>query len=342
MTNQQSEYAKAGVDIDAGQKAVELMSAAIKATYTPEVLSNTGNFGGLFAATALKAMDAPVLVASTDGVGTKTKVAARLNQWDTIGQDLVNHCINDILVQGAKPLFFLDYVASSKLIPEQIAAIVTGMAAACQAAGCALLGGETAEMPGVYAVGEVDVVGTIVGVVDKSMLLDGSRIQAGDVIFGIPSNGLHTNGYSLARRVLDALDWDTPHADLGASIGSVLLATHRCYLNEVEKLRAANVDIRGLAHITGGGIVDNLPRILPDTVKAVIKRGSFPILPIFNLIQSRGEIDPDEMYRVFNMGVGMLVIVPAEHSDVVQSTLPDDCYLIGHIVAGDGSIKFED
>jgi phosphoribosylformylglycinamidine cyclo-ligase len=341
MTNQQSEYAKAGVDIDAGQKAVELMSAAIKATYTPEVLSDTGNFGGLFAATALKAMDAPILVASTDGVGTKTKVAARINRWDTIGQDLVNHCINDILVQGAKPLFFLDYVASSKLIPEQIAAIVTGMAVACQAAGCALLGGETAEMPGVYAAGEVDVVGTIVGVVDKSMLLDGSRIQAGNVIFGIPSNGLHTNGYSLARRVLDTLDWETPHDDLGTSIGAVLLAVHRCYLAEVEKLRAANVDIRGLAHITGGGIVDNLPRILPDTVNAIIKRGSFPILPIFNLIQSRGEIDPDEMYRVFNMGVGMLVIVPAEHSNAVQSALPNDVYLIGRIVKGDGSVEFE-
>jgi phosphoribosylformylglycinamidine cyclo-ligase len=341
MTNQQSEYAKAGVDIDAGQKAVELMSDAIKATYTPEVLSNTGNFGGLFAATALKAMDAPVLVASTDGVGTKTKVAARLNQWDTIGQDLVNHCINDILVQGAKPLFFLDYVASSKLIPEQIAAIVTGMAAACQAAGCALLGGETAEMPGVYEVGEVDVVGTIVGVVDKNALIDGSCIQVGDVIFGIPSNGLHTNGYSLARRVLDSLDWETPNEELGTSIGSVLLAVHRCYLGEVEKLRAANVDIRGLAHITGGGIVDNLPRILPDTVNAIIRRGSFPILPIFNLIQSRGEIDPDEMYRVFNMGLGMLVIVPSEHHDAVQAALPNDVYLIGRSVDGDGGVEFE-
>jgi phosphoribosylformylglycinamidine cyclo-ligase len=341
MTNQQSEYAKAGVDIDAGQKAVELMSDAIKATYTPQVLSNTGNFGGLFAATALKAMDVPVLVASTDGVGTKTKVAARLNQWDTIGQDLVNHCINDILVQGAKPLFFLDYVASSKLIPEQIAAIVTGMAAACQAAGCALLGGETAEMPGVYEAGDVDVVGTIVGVVDKNALIDGSLIQAGDVIFGIPSNGLHTNGYSLARRVLDALDWETSNEELGTSIGSLLLAVHRCYLGEVEKLRAANVDIRGLAHITGGGIVDNLPRILPDNVNAIIKRGSFPIQPIFNLIQSRGEIEPDEMYRVFNMGLGMLVIVPAEHSDAVQAALPDDVYLIGRIIDGDGSVEFE-
>src|SRR5688572_28762994 len=219
MTNQQSEYAKAGVDIDAGQKAVKLMSAAITATYTPEVLSDTGNFGGLFAATALKAMDAPVLVASTDGVGTKTKVAARLNRWDTIGQDLVNHCINDILVQGARPLFFMDYVASDKLVPEQIAAIVRGMAKACQEAGCALLGGETAEMPGVYMAGEVDVAGTIVGVVDRPNLIDGKAIEVGDIILALPSTGLHTNGYSLARRVLADLDWEAVHPEIGSNLG---------------------------------------------------------------------------------------------------------------------------
>jgi phosphoribosylformylglycinamidine cyclo-ligase len=337
-----SDYAKAGVDIDAGHKAVQLMTHAIKATYTPEVLSDTGNFGGLFAASALKNMDAPILVASTDGVGTKTKVAAKLNKWDSIGQDLVNHCINDILVQGAKPLFFLDYVASSKLIPEQIAAIVTGMAEACKAAGCALLGGETAEMPGVYEVGEVDVVGTIVGVVDKRLLLDGSRIQSGDVIFGIPSTGLHTNGFSLARHVLEDLDWQEENAALGTSIGEALLAVHRCYVPHVDKLRAANVDIKGLAHITGGGIVDNLPRILPDNVNAVIKRGSWDVLPIFDLIQKRGEIDPDEMLRVFNIGLGMLVIVPSENVEAIKATLPDDCFLIGRTVDGDGRVEFED
>lgn len=341
MTNQQSDYAKAGVDIDAAQKTVDLMKTAVKATYTPDVLSDTGNFGGLFAASALKEMNAPILVASTDGVGTKTKVAAKLNKWDSIGQDLVNHCINDILVQGAKPLFFLDYVASSKLIPEQIAAIVTGMAEACKAAGCALLGGETAEMPGVYEAGEVDVVGTIVGVVDKSMLLDGSHIQSGDVIFGIPSSGLHTNGFSLARNVLADSDWHKPNEALGMSIGESLLAVHRCYVPHVDKLRAANVDIRGLAHITGGGIVDNLPRILPNTVNALIERNSWPVLPIFDLIQQRGEIDPNEMFRVFNMGVGMLVIVPAENSESVQTALADDCYLIGRIVDGDSHVEFE-
>lgn len=341
MPHPQSEYARAGVDIDAGQKAVELMTAAIKATYTPEVLSDTGSFGGLFAASALKNMAAPVLVASTDGVGTKTKVAAQLNRWDSIGQDLVNHCINDILVQGARPLFFLDYVASSKLIPEQIAAIVTGMAQACKVAGCALLGGETAEMPGVYEAGEVDVVGTIVGVVDRNELLDGSRIQASNVIFGIPSSGLHTNGFSLARKVLADLDWSQPVEGLGTGIGEALLAVHRPYLAQVNQLRAAQVDIRGLAHITGGGIVDNLPRILPANVNAIIERGSWPVLPIFQLIQQRGEIAMDEMYRVFNMGVGMLMIVPAEQRDIVQTVLADDCYLVGRVVTGEGRVVFE-
>src|SRR5688572_14663419 len=318
MTNQQSEYAKAGVDIDAGQKAVKLMSAAITATYTPEVLSDTGNFGGLFAATALKAMDAPVLVASTDGVGTKTKVAARLNRWDTIGQDLVNHCVNDILVQGAKPLFFLDYVASSRLEPEQIALIVSGMAQACKDIGCALIGGETAEMPGVYEPGEVDVVGTIIGVVDRKNLIDGTQIEVGDVIFGLPSSGLHTNGFSLARQVLRDLDWSTRHPKLGMSIGEALLAVHRCYLKPIEEMQAAGIEIHGMAHITGGGITDNLPRILPPGMGAVLDRTAWEVPPIFRLIQETDGIDDAEMHRVFNMGLGMLVVVPADQATQVN------------------------
>jgi phosphoribosylformylglycinamidine cyclo-ligase len=331
MTAPTSLYAQAGVNIDVGQQAVSLMAAAIKATYGPEVLSDTGSFGGLYDASALKRMAAPVLVASTDGVGTKTKVAARLHRWDTIGHDIVNHCVNDILVQGARPLFFLDYVASSRLNPTVIATIVQGIAAACRAAGCALLGGETAEMPGVYESGEIDLAGTIVGVVDRSRVIDGSRIQAGDVILGLPSVGLHTNGYSLARAMLGDLDWSATHPGLGATLGDVLLTPHRSYLAEVEALWSADVDIRGLAHITGGGITDNLPRILPPDRGAMIRRGTWPELPIFDLIQARGAVNIAEMFRVFNMGLGMLVVIPGDQVELAQSTL-DDVYVVGEIV----------
>lgn len=341
MSDKQSQYAKSGVDIDAGHRAVDLMKAAVQATYTPEVLSDTGNFGGLFDARALQSMAAPILVASTDGVGTKTKVAAKLQQWDSIGQDLVNHCINDILVQGARPLFFLDYVASSKLHPQQVAAIVTGMATACKAAGCALLGGETAEMPGVYEAGEVDVVGTVVGVVDRANLLDGSAIQAGDVIYALPSSGLHTNGFSLARAVLAGFDWTQHHDALDMSIGDALLRVHRCYLPQVEGALAAGVTINGLAHITGGGVIDNLPRILPQGVSARLTKGACPILPIFDLIQQTGNISDDEMYRVFNMGMGMLLVVPAEHAAKLASTL-DGAYRVGDIINGDGAVILEE
>ncbi len=332
MTSE-SQYARAGVNIDAGQRAVDLMKAAVRATYTPAVLSDVGSFGGLFSAAALKGMDTPVLVASTDGVGTKTRVAARLNRWDTVGQDLVNHCINDILAQGAEPLFFMDYVASSRLEPEQIAAVVGGMALACQQAGCALLGGETAEMPGVYAPGEIDVVGTIVGVVERSRLIDGSRIQPGDAILALPSTGLHTNGYSLARAVLADLDWTQPHPELGTSPGEALLAVHRGYLNEVRALWNASVDVRGLAHLTGGGLIDNLPRILPAGTGALVRRGTWPVLPIFRLIQRLGSVDEAEMFRVFNMGMGMLVVIPSEQVEQAQAALAES-YRVGEIIAG--------
>lgn len=330
---QESHYARAGVNIDAGQRAVDLMKAAVRATYTPAVLSDVGSFGGLYAASALKRMDAPVLVASTDGVGTKTRVAARMNRWNSIGQDLVNHCINDILVQGAEPLFFMDYVASSQLEPEQIAAVVSGMAAACQEAGCALLGGETAEMPGVYAAGEIDVVGTIVGVVERSRLIDGGRIQPGDAILALPSTGLHTNGYSLARAVLADLDWTQSHPELGVSPGEALLAVHRSYLNEVRALWNAGIDVRGLAHLTGGGLIDNLPRILPEGLGAVVQRGTWPVLPIFRLIQRLGSVDEAEMFRVFNMGMGMLVVLPAQQVELARAVLSESC-LVGEIIAG--------
>jgi phosphoribosylformylglycinamidine cyclo-ligase len=344
-----SAYAQAGVDIAAGGRATELMKAAVQATHGSEVLAGIGAFGGLFDAQALQQMAHPVLVASTDGVGTKTRVASRLGRWETIGQDLVNHCLNDIAVQGARPLFFLDYVASSRLQPEIMAEIVGSMAQACRAAGCALLGGETAEMPGVYRPGEIDVVGTIVGVVERAEIIDGSAIRPGDAIIGLPSSGLHTNGYSLARRVLDDLDWTTPHPDLGASgsnrgatIGDALLAVHRAYRPAVDRLQAAGVALHGLAHITGGGLIDNPPRIFPPGLAVVIDRGSWPEPPIFGLIQRLGGIATAEMFHVFNMGLGMLAVVPAEQVPLALETLPGEAYRVGRIVAGPGTVTIQE
>ncbi len=327
-------YAESGVNIDAGNEAVRLMRAAIRRTYTAAVLSDTGSFGGLYSLKALAGMREPVLVASTDGVGTKTKVASRLNRWGTIGQDLVNHCVNDILVQGAQPLFFLDYVASSKLIPQQIAEIVGGMAAACEALGIALLGGETAEMPDVYLDGEVDLVGTIVGVVEREQIIDGRRMQMGDALVNLPSSGLHTNGYSLARRVLANLDWDAPRADLnGVSIGEALLAVHRPYLHEVHAIQSAGVEIRALAHITGGGIVENLPRVLPTGLSFDLLPDTWPVPPIFRLIQQQGQITDEEMMRVFNMGLGMIVVVPTDQAERAVASV-DSASVVGHIREG--------
>ena len=333
MSNK-SAYAQAGVDIEAGTRATQLMKTAVQATYTPQVLSETGAFGGLFDVSHFHQMKRPVLVASTDGVGTKTKVASHMGKWGTVGQDLVNHCINDILVQGARPLFFLDYVASSKLDAEQIATIVNGVATACQAAGCALLGGETAEMPGVYETGEIDLVGTVIGVVEHDQILDGSRVEVGDAILALPATGLHTNGFSLARKVLADLDWQAEHEGLGESVGDALLAIHRCYLAEVETLWQANIDIRGLAHITGGGVVDNLPRILPEGTAAHIERGQWPENPIFKLIQEKGEIVDKDMFHAFNMGLGMLVIIPATQVEQAKQALNTAIYEVGRIVTG--------
>ncbi len=327
-------YKKSGVDIDAGAKAVALMRDAVRSTYTPSVLSDVGNFGGLFSLKSIASMSNPVLVASTDGVGTKTKVASQLNRWDTIGADLVNHCINDILVQGATPLFFLDYVASDKLDPQQIADIVTGMAQACRDAQTALLGGETAEMAGVYMSGEVDVVGTIVGAVDQDSVIDGSSIQAGNTIIALPSTGLHTNGFTLARSVLASEDWETQHPDLGQSIGEALLVPHRCYLKEILSIRE-QVNILGIAHITGGGITDNLPRILPDGLGAQIDCSEWDIPTIFQMIENMGDVSSAEMYRVFNMGLGMLIVVSKDDEQTILDLL-DDAFVVGKIIDGDG------
>lgn len=335
-----SAYAQAGVDLTAGNRATKLIAAAVKSTFGPDVLSDVGSFGGLFSARRLQQMTDPILVASTDGVGTKTKVAAHLNRWNTIGHDIVNHCTNDILVQGAVPLFFLDYVASAQLNPEQIATIVSGIAEACRAVNCALLGGETAEMPGVYEPGAVDLVGTIIGLVDGSRLIDGSRIQAGDVILGLPSSGLHTNGFSLARKVLADLDWHAPYPTLGHSIGEALLVPHRAYLDAVQAMWQAGVDVRGLAHITGGGLIDNPPRIFPDGLGAVIRPGTWPTLPIFDLIQRQGDISDQEMAHVFNLGLGMLVIVPPDHVATALFSLSYEAFVVGEMVSGHKRVTF--
>lgn len=335
-TSRPISYKEAGVDIDAGNRAVDLMRGAVLSTYTPAVLRGIGSFGGLFDAGTLKEASAPVLVISTDGVGTKTQIAAAMNRYDTIGHDIVNHCINDILVQGARPLFFVDYIASACLEPETIAAIVRSCAEACRAAGCALIGGETAEMPGVYAPGAFDLVGTIVGWVEKEAIVDGSRVCPGDLCLGLPSSGLHTNGYSLARRVFADIPWETEFPELDRPLGETLLTPHRSYLPAVEKLWAAGVEIKAMAHITGGGFFDNLPRVLPPEVGVRLDRAAWEALPIFRLIQRLGNVDEREMYRVFNMGVGLVLILAPEQVDAAIRALDGEPAVIGEVVAWDG------
>lgn len=329
-------YASAGVDIDAGNRAVELMGRAVRSTYGPEVLLGIGAFGGLYDASRLQGMRSPVLVASTDGVGTKTMVAAALGSYETIGQDIVNHCIDDILVQGAEPLFFLDYIAMPKLDPDAVARIVRGVADACRAAGCALLGGETAEMPGVYAPGEMDLAGTIVGVVEREAIIDGSTIAPGDVLVGLPSSGLHTNGFSLVRRVFPPTLYGAHAGELGRPLGAALVEPHRSYLPHVRAIREA-VTVKGLAHLTGGAFVDNIPRILPDEVSVVVRRDAWEVPPLFRLIERQGGIDHDEMFRVFNMGIGMVVVVESCDVDAALDAVGRKAYVIGEVVArGDG------
>jgi phosphoribosylformylglycinamidine cyclo-ligase len=312
------DYRQAGVDIDAGNEAVRRIKALARATYTEGVLSGVGSFGGLFAPPG--GVEQPVLVASADGVGTKLKLAFMTGIHDTIGADLVNHCVNDILVQGARPLFFLDYLATGKLSPLVAEQVVAGVARACRENGCALLGGETAEMPGFYADGEYDLAGFIVGMVSRGSVVDGSRIENGDVLIGLPSSGLHTNGYSLARRIafeVQNLQVDGFVAELGDTIGQVLLRTHRSYLRVVEPL-LGDGRIKGMAHITGGGITENLPRILPTGLGFHLDRASWTVPPIFDWLQRAGKIADAEMFRAFNMGVGMiLVVAPADAGDTV-------------------------
>lgn len=334
-----SAYERAGVSIDAGHRAVALMKDAVARTHTPAVLGGIGGFGGLFRA-AFGHLNDPVLVASTDGVGTKTKVAVRTGRFAGLGTDIVNHCVNDILVQGAQPLFFLDYVAMGRLLPERVAEVVTGAARACEALGVALLGGETAEMPGVYVEGELDIVGTIVGVVDRQKLIDGARLQPGDVVIALPSTGLHTNGYSLARMALADLDWEEARADLGGErLADLLTVPHRAYLGALDALQAAGVDVRGMAHITGGGLVDNPPRIFPAGVGMRVNTASWTVPPLFELIVQQAGVAREEAFRALNMGVGFLFIVPAAQGEAALAALRsagESPWVIGEMVPGSG------
>lgn len=334
-----STYASAGVDLDAGSRAVRLMSAAVRSTYTPAVLAGIGAFGGLFDASALKSMHQPVLVSSTDGVGTKVKLAAAVGRFSGIGQDIVNHCIDDILVQGAFPLFFLDYFATSRLSPEIVAEIVSGIALACKESACALLGGETSEMPGVYQPGEFAVAGTVIGCVERSAILPRPDIQPGDVLVGLRSASPHTNGYSLIRKVFEGVPLDTVFPALGQPLSDVLLVPHRSYLPLLKPvLNASDHPVKALAHITGGGFMENLPRILPDGCSARIQPNSWPIPPIYPLIQQRGNIPTLEMHHVFNLGIGMVAVLSPNRVQEFQHSLPEETWVIGEITSGNHQV----
>jgi len=336
---QASAYAGAGVNIDAGNRAVALMSAAVRSTYTPHVLAGIGSFGGLFDAAALCALRQPVLVASTDGVGTKVKLAAQLERFEGIGEDIVNHCIDDILVQGARPLFFLDYFASARLDPERVAQVVSGMARACSAAGIPLLGGETAEMPGVYQPDEFDVAGTIVGRVEREHILPRPDLQTGDVLIGFRSSGPHTNGYSLIRKIFAGEDFNQPVPALGGTLADALLAPHRSYLNLlIDLIEAPDAPVKALAHLTGGGFIENIPRILPRHLSALIQRDRWPVPPLYGLIQLRGRVPEEEMYRVFNMGIGMIAVVAPHQVERVQQAVGEQSWVVGELVAGEGEV----
>jgi phosphoribosylformylglycinamidine cyclo-ligase len=338
------DYRASGVDIDAGNETVRRIKALAASTFTGGVLSEIGSFGGLFRLDTSGSKD-PILVASADGVGTKLKLAFMTNQHRTIGVDLVNHCVNDILVQGARPLFFLDYLATGRLQPDVAEQVVEGLARACRDNGCALLGGETAEMPGFYADGEYDLAGFIVGAVDGSLLIDGRSIALGDVLIGLPSTGLHTNGYSLARRIVfekAGLAVDSTIDGLDGTVGGILLTPHRSYLHAVYPLVAKGA-IKGMAHITGGGITDNLPRILPAGVAARINRASWNVPPLFQWLQRVGEVPERDLFRTFNMGVGLILVCTPALLDVVLADLAErreSPVVIGEIIAGARDVQY--
>jgi phosphoribosylformylglycinamidine cyclo-ligase len=339
------DYKSAGVDIDAGNETVRRIRKLAKSTFTPGVLSDIGSFGGLFKLDT-SAWKEPVLVSSADGVGTKLKIAFMTNRHRTIGADLVNHCVNDILVQGAVPLFFLDYLATGRLSPDVAEQIVEGLARACSDNGCALLGGETAEMPGFYADGEYDVAGFIVGAVDRARIVDGRTIVVGDVLIGLPSNGLHTNGYSLARKIVFdelKLKADSHVPELGETIGEALLRTHRSYLNVIKPLLSRG-QIKGMAHITGGGITDNLPRVLPAGTSARVDRTTWRVPALFRWLGESGRVPEYDLRRSLNMGIGLIVVVDKNDVDAVRSDLlkagEANSVVIGDIVSGEPEVKY--
>ncbi len=338
-------YRESGVDIDAQDRALAQVKKMVRNTYTSEVLSDQGAFGGLFKVPS-KGLKEPVLVASADGVGTKLKVAFACKRHSTVGADLVHHCINDILVQGARPLFFLDYLATGRLDPDVVSDVIGGVAAACLEHGLALLGGETAEMPGFYDDGEYDLAGFIVGIVERKKILDPSRIKDGDVLVGLPSSGLHTNGYSLARSVFFGhlgLRPEDHVSELGRTVGDELLAVHRCYLGPVWPLLEQGW-VHGMAHITGGGITDNLPRAFPQGLRAVIKVGAWDIPPVFRVLAEKGHVPEDDMWRTFNLGVGMILAVAPKYLERVLKSLREaDCpgFPLGNVIAGDRGVEYD-
>lgn len=337
-------YREAGVDIEEGASAVKRIVESVRATYGKEVISGVGGFGALFKP-ELEDYESPVLVASTDSVGTKLKVAFMMRRHDTVGRDLVNHCVNDILTTGARPLFFLDYIGTGTLKGEVVEEVVRGMAAACKESGCALIGGEMAELPGFYAPGEYDLVGSIVGVVDERRVIDGSTAKPGDRLVGLPSNGLHTNGYALARKILfEKLHYSTETylEEMGSTVGDELLRVHRSYAPTLLPL-IDRFEIKGLAHITGGGFIQNVPRVLPEGCSARMKLGSWEVPPIFDLLQREGDVPLEEMLRTFNMGIGMVAVVAQGVESEFLAALEESGergVAIGSVVRGKGTVEF--
>ena len=338
------DYKSSGVDIDAGNQAVERIKDGVKSTFTSNVLTGLGSFGSLYdLKPILENYENPVMVQSIDGVGTKTIIARKMGKFDTIGIDLLSAAANDILVMGARPLTFLDYIANDKLNPETIEEIVSGMVKACRETGVSLVGGETAEMPDTYLPGEHDLVGIITGVVEKDMIITGETIRSGDAVLGLPSNGLHTNGYSFARKLffeIGGYDVNDTIPGLEKSVGLTLLEPHINYTNHVFATLDAGIDVKGIAHITGGGLFENIPRILPDGCGVDIKKGSWPMLPVFNVMQSLGDVEEDEMYRAFNMGVGMVFIVSPNNVGSAINALKDltEVYEIGSVFHGNKKV----
>lgn len=337
-------YKQAGVDIAAGNEAVERMKKHVKRTFRPEVMTDLGGFGALFALNKDK-YEEPVLVSGTDGVGTKLKIAFAMDRHDTIGIDAVAMCVNDIVVQGAEPLFFLDYLACAQVIPEKIEAIVAGIAAGCHQSGCALIGGETAEMPGMYSEGEYDIAGFTVGIVDKRSIINGSTIATGDAVIGLAASGVHSNGFSLVRKLLlerGGYSLQDEIAELHGKLGDVLLEPTKIYVKPVLNL-LKKLTVKGMAHITGGGFIENIPRMLPDHVNVEIEYGSWPILPIFKLLQEEGAISNRDIFTTFNMGIGLVLVVQQEDAASALAMLREqgeEAYLIGRVTDGDARVTF--